>query len=58
MGMCCEKKTLMCMEVESSRQRGRPKRTWREVVHIDCKACKSNRDDAIDRSKWNKLIKV
>ena len=30
-------------EVEGSRPRGRPKRTWKEVVHEDCQARKLNR---------------
>ena len=48
-----------CMEdeVESPRPRGRPKRTWREVVREDCQACKLNKEDAIDRCKWRKVIK-
>jgi len=44
-------------EVEGPRPRGRPKRTWREVVEKDCQACKINTDDAVDRSRWRKLIK-
>jgi len=35
MGMCCEKNMMgeeMGYEVECPRPRGRPKRTWREVV--------------------------
>jgi len=36
---------------------GRPKRTWREVVEKDCQARKLNKEDAMDRSKWRKLIK-
>jgi len=35
----------------------RPKRTWREVVEKDCQARKLNKEDAIDRSKWRKLMK-
>jgi len=35
-------------EVESPRPRGRPKRTWREVVEKDCQACILNKEDAID----------
>ena len=63
MGMCCEKKTdwvKECMEdeVEGSRPRGRPKRTWREVVQIDCQASNLNKEDAMDRGRWNKLIKI
>jgi len=44
-------------EVEGPRPRGRPKRTWREVVKEDCLARKLNKEDAMDRSKWRKLIK-
>ena len=32
-------KKCMEYEVECSRPRGRPKRTWREVVQKDCHAC-------------------
>jgi len=46
-------------EVEGSRPRGRPKRTWREVVEKGCQARELNKDDAMDRStcRWMKLIK-
>jgi len=44
-------------EVEGSRPRGRPKRTWREVVREDCQARKMNKEDAMDRCKWRKMIK-
>jgi len=49
-----------CMEyqVEDSRPRGRPKRTWREVVQKDCQACNLNREDAMDRGRWKKQIKI
>jgi len=62
MGMCCEKdddwvKKCMKYEVEGPRPRGRPKRTWREVVKEDNLAGKLNTEDAVDRSKWRKLIK-
>jgi len=43
-------------EVKGPRPRGRPK-TWREVVEKDCQACKLNKEDAMDGSKWRKLIK-
>jgi len=43
-------------EVEGPRPR-RPKRTWSEVVKEDCQAHKLNTEDAMDRSKWKKLIK-
>ena len=44
-------------EVEGSRPRGRPKRTWKEVVRQDCQARKLNKEDAVDRCKWRKVIK-
>ena len=44
-------------EVEGSRPRGRPKRTWKEVVREDCQARKVNKEDAVDRCKWRKVIK-
>ena len=50
-------KKCMEYEVEGPRHRGRPKRTWREVVKKDCQTCKLNKEDAMDRSKWKKLIK-
>jgi len=45
-------------EVEGSRPRDRLKRTWREAEQKDCQACNLNREDAMDRSKWKKLIKI
>jgi len=44
-------------EVEGPRPKGRPKRTWREVVIEDCLAYKLNKEDAMEHSKWRKLIK-
>ena len=52
----CVKK-CMEYEVEGPRPRGRPKRTWREVVKEDCQARKLNTEDAMDHNKWKKLIK-
>jgi len=46
-------KKYMEYEVEGPR----PNRTWRYVVKEDCQARKLNTEDAIDRSKWRKLIK-
>jgi len=45
-------------EVEGSKPRGRPKRTWREVVQKDCQACSLKREDAMDCGRWKKLIKT
>ena len=44
-----------CMVYEA--EGPRPKRTWREVVEKDCQARKLNKEDAVDRSRWRKLIK-
>ena len=44
-------------EVEGSRPMGRPKKTWKEVVREDCQARKLNKEDAMDRCKWTKVIK-
>jgi len=51
-------KKCMEYEVEGSRPRGRPKRTWREFVVKDCQARNLNRKDAMDRSRCKKLIKI
>jgi len=45
-------------EVESSRPRGRPKRTWKEVLQKDSQAHNLNREDAMDRGRWKKLIEM
>ena len=47
-------KKSMEYEVQGPRPRGRPKRTWREVVKEDCQARKLNKEDAMDHSKWRK----
>ena len=44
-------------EVEGSRPRGRPKRTWIKVVREDCQARKLNKEDVMNRCKWKKVIK-
>ena len=51
------KKCMEC-EVEGSRPRGRPKRTWREVVQKDCQMRNLTKEDAMDRGRWKKLIKI
>ena len=45
-------KKCMEHEVEGSRPRGRPKKTWKEAVREDCQARKLNKEDAVDRCKW------
>jgi len=51
-------KKCMEYEVEGSRPRGGPKRTWKEVVQIDCQACNLNKEDAMDHGRLKKLIKT
>jgi len=51
-------KKFMEYEVEGSRPRGRPKRTWREVVQKDYQARNLNSEDAMDPGRWKKLIKT
>jgi len=45
-------------EVEGSRPRGRPKTTWEEVVQKDFQARNLNNEDAMDRGRCKKLIKI
>jgi len=40
--------------VEGARPRGRPKKTWTEIVEKDCGARRVNREDAMDHSRWRK----
>jgi len=50
-------KKCMEYEVEGARPRGRPKKTWREIVEKDCEAHKLNREHTIDRIRWMKQIR-
>jgi len=50
-------KKSMEYEVEGARPRGRPKKTWREIVEKDCQARKLNREEAMDRNRWRKQIR-
>jgi len=43
--------------VEGARLRGRPKKTWTEIVEKDCQACKLNRENAMDRKRCRKQIR-
>jgi len=44
--------------VEGARPRGRPKKTWREIVEKDCKMHGLNREDAMDCSRLRKQIGI
>ena len=46
-------KKCMEHEVEGPRPRGRQNKTWKEVVREDCQARKLNKEDAMDRCRWN-----
>jgi len=50
-------KKCMEYEVEGARPRGRPKKTWREIVEEEHQARKLKREDAMDRSIWRKQIR-
>ena len=43
--------------MEGARPRGRPKKTWREIVEKDCQVRVLNREDDMDRSGWRKQIR-
>jgi len=47
-----------CVEykVEGAWPRGRPKKTWREIVEKECQVCKMNQD-AMDHKRWRKQIR-
>ena len=51
-------KKCMEYEVEGAGLRGRPMKTWREIVEKDDKAHKLNREDAMDHNRWRKQIRV
>jgi len=44
-------------ELEGPKPRGRPKKTWKEVVREDCQARKLSKEDAMVRCKWRRMIK-
>ena len=47
--------SLKC-QISMFRPRGRPKKTWREIVEKDCRARGLNTEDAMCRSRWRKQI--
>ena len=50
-------KKCIVYEVEDARPRGKPKKTWTEIVEKDCQAHKLNREDAMDRNRWKKQMR-
>ena len=62
MGMCCENMMMIGWRNAWSiklkiQDQGEYQRTWKEVVPEDCQARKLNKEDAVDRCKWRKVIK-
>jgi len=63
MGMCCEKRIgwrnawSMKLRVQDQGEDQRGPGNWKEVVREDCQARKLNKEDAVDRCKWRKVIK-
>jgi len=51
-------KKCMEYEVDGCKPKGRPKRTLREVVQRDFQARSLNRENAMDRSRQKKLMKI
>jgi hypothetical protein len=45
------------LDVEGTRPRGRPRKTWFEVVRSDMKLFCLKREDAHDRVEWRRRIK-
>jgi len=56
-GHVLRKEDSMENEVEGARPRGRPKKTWTEIVEKDCQVRGLNREDAVDRSRWRKQVR-
>jgi len=50
-------KKCMEYEVEGARPRGRPKRTWTEIMEKDCQVRGLNRGYALNRIRWTKQIR-
>ena len=44
--------------MEGSRPRGRPKKTWREVMQKDCQARNLNREDAMEEADKDWMIRM
>ena len=45
-------------KVVGSKPRGRPKRTWLEVMQRDCQVRGLSTDDDMVRGRWRKLIRM
>ena len=67
MGMSCKKmmigwRNVCSIKKQNSTPRGRPKRTWRDVVKKDCQAQKLNEEDTMEKLikdvRWSGLVRV
>jgi len=49
-----------CMEykVEGARPRGKPNKTWKEIVEKGCQVCELNKEDTVDCKRWRKQIRT
>ena len=60
--LCAEKaeddwvKRCSTMELEWTRPRGRPKKTWTDAVKDDMRRLGLATEDAQDRGKWRRMI--
>ena len=52
-----ELKRVFCMQVEGRRPRGRPKKTWINCVEQDLTKIQALKEDALDRQRWEIIIK-
>ena len=50
-------KKCMEYEVDGAGPKGRPKKTWWEIVERDCQASKLNKEDVMDHKRWRKQIR-
>src|SRR6218665_3619023 len=54
---CCIKR-IMNAEVYGRRSRGRQKKRWRDKIQEDLKTLNLKKEDADDRNKWRRRIRV
>src|SRR6218665_797267 len=54
---CCIKR-IMNAEVYGRGSRGRQKKRWRDKIQEDLKMLKLKKEDADDRNKWRRRIRV
>src|SRR6218665_2642380 len=54
---CCIRR-IMNVEVYGRRSRGRQKKRWRDKIQEDLKTLKLKKEDADDRNKWRRMIRV